>query len=201
MYQQVIYNFERIGQLQLKEPMDLRVLVNAAMVSSLLSDEARIELNITNQSEEDKCDAIVTLLQYHGQMLTEYFSLEIMDGNLTGIPSLFQSYQPSLYYLPEFLVELAVLVNWDSEIDCFHDIAMALATFYGRMPPTAPLRKADCPPDEATLSTEWFLQHEFLSVMHASSKVAYLPAETLKTKFKIMEVACLNNLYKIFERC
>uniref|UniRef100_A0A673J688 DNA mismatch repair protein Mlh1 C-terminal domain-containing protein n=1 Tax=Sinocyclocheilus rhinocerous TaxID=307959 RepID=A0A673J688_9TELE len=95
-YQILIYDFGHFGVLRLSNPAPLYDLAMLA----LDSEES-------GWMEEDSPKE--GLAQYI------YFSLEIDEGNLTGLPMLLDNYSPAMKGLPMFILRLATEVNWDRE--------------------------------------------------------------------------------------
>jgi hypothetical protein len=57
-------------------------------------------------------------------MLSAYFGLDIDEqGCLKSLPQLIEGYAPDLSYLPQFVLNLARGVDWESEQLCFQGIA------------------------------------------------------------------------------
>lgn len=64
------------------------------------------------------------------EMLREYFSVDIENGNLIAIPQVLDDYVPQLKYLPLFMLWLCTEVEWEYEVECFEGIARQIADFY-----------------------------------------------------------------------
>ena len=137
---------------------------------------------------EQLADEIKTLLIANGPMLFEYFSLDIdSQGLLRTLPRLLPDHEPSLHSLPEFVLRLATEVNWEDEELCFDSVAQVLARWYGEM------RYPGNPEREALV-----LEHVLFP---ATKTAAFCPPRALNSAHVLAPVACLTNLYKIFERC
>ncbi|KAL7998995.1 putative ribosomal protein S5 domain 2-type [Plasmopara halstedii] len=138
--------------------------------------------------KEQLADEIKTLLIANGPMLSEYFSLDIdSQGMLRTIPQLLPDHEPSVHSLPEFVFHLATEVNWEEEEPCFETVAQVLAQYYGEM------RYPNNAESEALV-----LEHVLFPATKSSS---FCPPHELNDTQLITPVACLTNLYKIFERC
>lgn len=141
------------------------------------------------------CKAVVEFLMTKRDLLMDYFSIEIsIDGStLLSIPELLVGYTPCPIYLPTFLLRLATVVDWESEKDCFQEVAQELATFYSRLP----LDDAD---DFRHLSSsaKTIVQNIFVPAY----KQLLIPQRSLmEDRTSIIEVTSLEKLYKVFERC
>jgi len=58
----------------------------------------------------------------------------IADIAVTSLPRLVDGHTPCMDWLPAFLLELALQVEWDEEAACFQSLALALGRFYARVP-------------------------------------------------------------------
>lgn len=120
-------------------------------------------------------------------MLLEYFSMEITtDGNLVTLPLILRGYIPSMDKLPLFLLRLGTEVDWLHEQQCFDTFSRELAIFYSLDPP---INEAD--------HTDYLQTVEH--VIFPSFKSNFFPSQKLKEY--VTQLANLNDLYKIFERC
>ena len=125
-------------------------------------------------------------------MLAEYFSINIdQEGRLCGIPSIVDGYVPDLDGLPMFLLRLASEVNWSEEEPCFEGIITELAEFCSIQPAIAE-RQATV--REAHLND---IQHRIFPWL----KRRLLPPHEFASDSSLIQVACLEKLYQIFERC
>ncbi len=151
------------------------------------------------------------LLDSKAEMLLEYLSVEIFDGQLCALPQLVDGYVPPLNGLPAFVRRLVHNVDWTTEQPCFDGLAKQLATLYrvdevGDSAAPAPLTDGatvvddadttDRPTEEAC-SAAWTIQHVLLPAMRR----AYEPPTVHATNGVVVQVACTEQLYKIFERC
>ncbi|RHY97245.1 hypothetical protein DYB35_006167 [Aphanomyces astaci] len=109
------------------------------------------------------------------------------DGHLTRIPQIVVGHEPSLHALPEFILRLYDDVNWTDEAECFDGVCSALARWYSD----------GVYPDDATRGRH-LVEHVLLPACKTSSFVA---PYALNDVAAVTPIACLNNLYKIFERC
>lgn len=143
------------------------------------------------------------LLDSKAEMLLEYLSVEIFDGQLCALPQLVDGYVPPLNGLPAFVRRLVHEVDWTAEQPCFDGLAKQLATLYrvdevGDTTAPAALEVADADgPTEEACSAAWAIQHMLLPAMRRS----YEPPTVHATNGAVVQVACTEQLYKIFERC
>ncbi|POM81395.1 CMGC/MAPK protein Kinase [Phytophthora palmivora] len=180
-YQQVLLQFGETRPITLQAPFPIYDLVLEALKNP------RNGYDEEDGPREQLADEIKTLLITNGPMLFEYFSIDIdSQGMLRTLPQLLPDHQPSIHSLPEFVFHLATEVNWEEEEPCFESVAQVLARWYGEMryPGNA--------------------EREVLVLEHvlfpATKAAAFCPPNELNNAQLITPVACLTNLYKIFER-
>ncbi|KAE8915074.1 DNA mismatch repair protein [Phytophthora fragariae] len=181
-YQQVLLQFGETRPISLQTPLPVYDLVLEALKNP------RNGYDEEDGPREQLADEIKTLLSANGPMLFEYFSLDIdSQGMLRTLPQLLPDHEPSIHSLPEFVFHLATEVNWEDEEQCFESVAQVLARWYGEMqyPGNA---------DREALVLEHVL-------FPATKAAAFCPPNELNDAQLITPVACLTNLYKIFERC
>ncbi|CAI5737161.1 unnamed protein product [Hyaloperonospora brassicae] len=181
-YQQVLLHFGATRPITLQTPLPTHDLVLEALKNP------RNGYDEEDGPREQLADEIKTLLIANGPMLFEYFSLDIdSQGLLRTLPRLLPDHEPSLHSLPEFVLRLATEVNWEEEELCFDSVAQVLARWYGEM------RYPGNPEREALV-----LEHVLFP---ATKTAAFCPPRALNSAHVLAPVACLTNLYKIFERC
>ncbi|KAG7391036.1 DNA mismatch repair protein [Phytophthora pseudosyringae] len=181
-YQQALLQFGDMRPITLQTPFPIYDLVLEALKNPR---NGYVE---EDGPREQLADEIKTLLITNGPMLFEYFSLDIdSQGLLRTLPRLLPDHEPSIHSLPEFVFQLATEVNWEEEGPCFESVAQVLARWYGEVRyPGHPERQA------------LVLEH----VLFPATKAAtFCPPNELNDTQLITPVACLTNLYKIFERC
>ncbi|KAL5220094.1 hypothetical protein ABZP36_024807 [Zizania latifolia] len=153
------------------------------------------------------------------------------EGNLIRLPVVLDQYTPDMDRLPEFVLTLGNDVTWDDEKECFRTVAAAIGNFYALHPPILPnpsgngihLYKKnkdhmadgeyvgnDLTSDEndvdqellaeaeaAWAQREWTIQH----VLFPSMRLFLKPPKSMATDGTFVQVASLEKLYRIFERC
>ncbi|POM78760.1 DNA mismatch repair protein [Phytophthora palmivora] len=181
-YQQVLLQFGETRPITLQSPFPIYDLVLEALKNP------RNGYDEEDGPREQLADEIKTLLITNGPMLFEYFSIDIdSQGMLRTLPQLLPDHEPSIHSLPEFVFHLATEVNWEEEEPCFESVAQVLARWYGEM------RYPGNPEREVLV-----LEHVLFP---ATKAAAFCPPNELNNAQLITPVACLTNLYKIFERC
>ncbi|CAH0485208.1 unnamed protein product [Peronospora farinosa] len=180
-YQQVLLQFGATKPITLPTPLAIFDLVLEALKNP------RNGYDKEDGPREQLADEIKTLLSANGPMLFEYFSLDIdSQGMLRTLPQLLPDHEPSIHSLPEFVFHLATKVSWEEEEPCFESVAQVLARWYGEM------RYPGNAEREALI-----LEHVLFPAMKTA---AFCPPNELNNAQLITPVACLTNLYKIFER-
>jgi DNA mismatch repair protein MLH1 len=122
--------------------------------------------------------AIVQLIISKSEMLNEYFGIKITKlGCLTTLPIIIKNYIPNQEYLPIFIFNLALKVDWKNEKQCFHDIANELSNFYS-------IRYQS-------------LNNNFMETIYFPSMKEYLkPSKELSSKKSVFKLSELNNVLK-----
>eukprot|EP00644_Phytophthora_capsici_P013599 jgi/Phyca11/117466/e_gw1.33.11.1 len=181
-YQQVLLQFGETRPISLQTAFPIYDLVLEALKNPR---NGYVE---EDGPREQLAEEIKTLLITNGPMLFEYFSLDIdSQGMLRTLPQLLPDHEPSIHSLPEFVFRLATEVNWEEEEPCFESVAQVLARWYGEM------RYPGNSEREALV-----LEHVLFPATKATT---FCPPNELNDTQIITPVACLTNLYKIFERC
>ena len=124
---------------------------------------------------------------------------------LVALPMLVEGHQPMVEALPLFLFKLATETRWDEEELCFRDVAQHLAALYARTPPRSVAAAAEAAaaagegaptPDDRHPATKVLQRSVFPAIQSALD-----PPHKFADDQTVVELACLQNLYKIFERC
>eukprot|EP00606_Chrysophyceae_sp_TOSAG23-5_P001519 GSChrysophyteH2.ASY1.ANO1.400.1 assembled CDS len=128
---------------------------------------------------------------------------------LSSIPELVPTYRPCAEHLPMFLLRLATDTNWEAEKECFQTIALNLGSFYSKLPTEIESHSSDehkqSDHDGKLKQRE---QRLFQSISFTLTNVL-LPAVRAQlllpaacaTDGTVVQVAALEQLYKVFERC
>ena len=213
-YRMILQYFANQPYVALAEPIPVKPLITAVI-------QAKTNLPV-DLHHVDKC---CILLLEKAPMLQEYFSLgfEYLASNhqdaaqnpsedpekevfLTFIPELCPNYIPPLAKLPLFLLHLAEKVDWTAELPCFEGVAKALAAFYAVE--EAGYILSDGAPggsnsaSQRRIDAETLLEHIIGTiVLPHMKKHKFVPPSVCFGTGGVVEVACLEDLYKIFERC
>ena len=161
-------------------------------------------------------------------MLEEYFSIVIEARNgadasdeaqsltvdnavLSALPVLIEDYVPELSQLPLFLLHLATRVDWSAEKVCFRGIAELLAQLYALREPLKDKEddnnegddKNDDNDDELAQSARWKSVHDQIEhfLFPQIRDRNFAPPASMISNRAFIEIASLEKLYRIFERC
>jgi DNA mismatch repair protein MLH1 len=190
-----------------------------------IDDEKDIKEDAMENKIKQIALKIYKLLLSKAPMLYDYFRINISEeGFLIGLPDLLVGYQPDSTFIPSFLVKLALETNWKEETACFHSIAMILSELYANIPFSEETNdeageENNDKQEKLQRSTSqqakqkgsnllmevklfpalksYFLPQKKTTNSSFSSVTSGFPQQSMN----FMEIASLENLYKIFERC
>jgi len=186
MYQEIIRKFSFFGAIELATPTSIKEII---LVALELPEAGWEESAGTKEQIATDC---TELLSSRAEMTEEYFALKIdEDRRLCSIPSIVDGCTPELDRLPMLLLRLATDVDWTDEKPCFRGIATCLAEFYSY--PYQPLQNDPAVRKDFELE----LQHQVFPLL----KKRLLPPQKFCSDGTIVQTACLEKLYQIFERC
>lgn len=224
MYQLVLQRFGYFNAIQLSEPAPLQELIMLA-----LTEEDPDSEGIENDDLKVKIAQMnAKLLSEKSELLDEYFGIHVdPQANLSRLPVILDQYTPDMDRAPEFLLCLGNDVTWNDEKVCFQTIAAALGNFYAMHPPLLPNPSSEGGSDfykrqgkgnvsggndvveegvdeellseaeNAWAQREWSIQH----VLFPSMRLFFKPPTSMATNGTFVQVASLEKLYKVFERC
>jgi DNA mismatch repair protein MLH1 len=121
---------------------------------------------------------------------------------LTSLPVIIEGFRPRIENLPLFLLRLATSVDFADELECFHTLSTELARFYSEQAPTPDHNdsgnneRAVIP--RAPVSAD---AHVTKNVLFPAFRTKLQPPGKFAGDKTVMQLACLEELYKIFERC
>ncbi|KAM0911333.1 hypothetical protein ACQ4PT_013540 [Festuca glaucescens] len=226
MYQQALCRFGNFNAIQLSEPAPLRELMMMALKDdeSISDENDKEKLEIAEVNTEILKENAEMINEYFSIHIDQ-------SGNLTRLPVVLDQYTPDMDRLPEFALTLGNDVTWDVERDCFRTAAAAIGNFYALHPPILPnpsgngiqlyKKNKDCmasgerdndstntdedeidqellvEAEAAWAQREWTIQH----VLFPSMRLFLKPPKSMATDGTFVQVASLEKLYKIFERC
>lgn len=195
------------SQLSVRELIELGIDLEAA-------DDPTLELG-TDFSKAQLVERATSRLLSNSAMLSEYFSLDLDSESeqVRGLPALLadQDVLP-VENLPTLFLRLATQVDWADEKRCFESFARELA--YAHTLSQTSSQEENSRTGGAVLdddgqemedggieaSIRWKIQHVWFPHM-ASRGGGFIPSRALVKEDKLIQVASLNDLYRIFERC
>ena len=202
-YQILIKDFGNFPMVCLSEPAPIYDLAILGL---------NLEQSGWTAADGNKNDLAVFLVKFYNEkseMLKDYFSLEIKDGNLLSIPLLLDKYIPPLEGLAMLVLRLATEVNWEEEKECFLTLCRELAIFFS-------VRKGFVDFDEKfeannnkghivknnsnennSKKWEWTVEH----IIYRAMKEHLCVPTNMSSNGCILQLANLLDLYKVFERC
>ncbi|KAI3489915.1 hypothetical protein L1887_45946 [Cichorium endivia] len=217
MYQLVLQRFGYFNAIQLSDPAPLQQLIMLA-----LTEEDPDPQGPQNDDLKAKIAQMnAKLLTDKAEMLDEYFGIYVdPQANLSRLPVILDHHTPDMDRAPEFLLCLGNDVAWNDEKVCFQTIAAALGNFYAMHPPLLPNPSGEtsefykrqgegngneegvdeelvAEAENAWAQREWSIQH----VLFPSMRLFFKPPTSMATNGTFVQVASLEKLYKVFERC
>ena len=221
-HQRVVARFGRHPCRPLAEPAPMAELVRMAL------DDEDVPEGVEQNGADDKkakiSTAAASLVAEKADMLREYFGVDVDRANktLVGLPVLCEGHAPDLARLPEFILGLAHDVNWEEEKSCFDTCAKTIACFYAgeddvscgdvetgtdenRVPPGEYVARARAEGSAGVQpalggsieDVEWVTRH----VLFPAVSRRLLPTRASASDGTVLQVACLEQLYRVFERC
>lgn len=167
----------------MEEPLKVQELVLLALQELEASEtQPSSQGNLLTQAE-----LIEKTIISKSMILEKYFNIQISsDGTLTTLPIIVENHTPCFTFLPNYLLNLALCVNWDNERQCFDTFSKITAKFYAQISNTIE-------------SKEWekLVEH----VLYPSIKQFLYPSKDLIDGGAIVKVTSMPDLYKVFERC
>ena len=182
---------------------------------------------VERQSVRRLCQFRGMLLDYFGVQI-DADNDEDESCALVGVPELLPHYTPPLLALPLFIHELCSATDWTDEERCLHGVARCLANWYRIQPgmyidaeaEAEAEAKADSKPeaerkddsqqagvaavadgagveDELPRAVRWCIEHS----LFPASRRPFQPPRAWLSDGTLTQLASLENLYKIFERC
>ncbi|XP_060532922.1 DNA mismatch repair protein Mlh1 isoform X3 [Cylas formicarius] len=182
-YQLALYNFQNFDSYRFETPMTVEELALIGL------DLPETGWTVEDGPKEQLARRVSDILIDKGQMLNEYFSMEIRhDGQLGTLPILLAGYIPDATRLPLYLIRLATDVNWETERACFDTFCRETAKFYAHVSSET---------DENGKDWKWVTEY----LLYPAIKEYFIPPRSFTENGALLEIASLPNLYKVFERC
>ena len=211
-YQLSIRRFGEYSRIILGAPVDIKEYVMTALDSP--EGGWREELGPKTRTAE----CIVKILKQNCDMLDEYFKIGVNeDGYLCTIPDLLPGYLPSPLGLPLFLLRLVTETDWEDEISCFRSIATEIGRFYSTLhvDTDMDISGVENSADSGGVSTQAEGAAAIVTAVKRDTDQDTLPSLLLSAirvhlvapkvcaedSTTVVQIAALEQLYKVFERC
>ncbi|EFA08028.2 DNA mismatch repair protein Mlh1-like Protein [Tribolium castaneum] len=183
LYQFVLYNFQNFGFINFTKPLSVYELALQGL------EVPEVGWTPEDGDKADLAQKITEILTKNGEMLNEYFSLNVdKTGRLVSLPLILDNYTPDIAGLPVYVVRLATEVTWESEKECFETVARETALYYSKMSENSKWESNDW---------KWVTEH----VVYSAIKEYFMPPKSFTENVSVLEIANLPNLYRVFERC
>jgi DNA mismatch repair protein MLH1 len=207
-YQLVLQRFAQFARMRLTAgAVPLKPLMVCALTESKFGRAAYVE---SDGSHEEVGAKLAQCLIDRRDMLSEYFALDIDEhAALASLPVVLEHYVPDLDLIPLLLLRLASSVDWMSEQECFRTAARELADFYCLQPtddgesgewldePAPGASAAVVEAFAAQAKRREAMEH----VLFPAVKRHLKPSARMVSDGTFVNVASLDKLYKVFERC
>ena len=217
MYQLVFAKFNGFKSIAISPPARLCDLCEMSSSSATKSVNDAADADAKKKFFE----RVVEVLLPRATMLKEYFGITIEkivssssndnestkgeeDVVISTLPEILDGHSPDLSRLPEFVDSLCSKVDWSTEKRCFETIAQSLADFYGVLDDDIQReqeQQRQLPASETNEKLESQLWQTRHVIFPALGSTAFLAPKSFATDGSVAEVACLEQLYKVFERC
>ncbi|KAA8909895.1 hypothetical protein TRICI_004332 [Trichomonascus ciferrii] len=158
-----------------------------------------------NQPDDQAIQSMIAQLGSFAEMLQEYFNITLEpsssnDGDLTlkTLPLFLRGYTPPMSKLPAFFYKLCTRVDWEDETQCLDQILRELSLFY--IPESLPDDLPDDPDEAAEISRLQEETSEIVSdILFPAFQKRLIAPKALTDR--VVEIANLPGLYRVFERC
>eukprot|EP00511_Aplanochytrium_stocchinoi_P001217 CAMPEP_0204831080 /NCGR_PEP_ID=MMETSP1346-20131115/9796_1 /ASSEMBLY_ACC=CAM_ASM_000771 /TAXON_ID=215587 /ORGANISM="Aplanochytrium stocchinoi, Strain GSBS06" /LENGTH=797 /DNA_ID=CAMNT_0051961809 /DNA_START=100 /DNA_END=2493 /DNA_ORIENTATION=+ len=213
-YQLMLQLFGRCRRLQLENPPLLKnlILLCLSTRAEKFGDPSK---NENESTLTDKCSEYVSILLEKKEMLDEYFRIRF-DGDdvdsikVSALPELIEGYIPQISALPLFLVRLCEEIDWDEEEACFRTLSWEVSEFYSQLPSIKEEKESETVREQvnekiqqSSLVDDTDTKYILKNVLYPAYRSKVVPPTEFADpdNFVVVRMACLENLYKIFERC
>lgn len=199
-FQRVVARFgaHRTRRLAESAPIDALVVLALERERGDLGDRDP-EPDDAKRRVERAADAARATLAEKAPLLGEYFGLDVDEkaGSIAGLPELVEGFEPDLRGLPELALALAHEVDWTEEKACFRTVADALAAFH------AGAGDFDFVAPEKTISAEAEPERvrSIRQFVFPAMRRCLYPSKVSAVQGVATQLASLEQLYRVFERC
>ncbi|CRK99199.1 CLUMA_CG012507, isoform A [Clunio marinus] len=180
-YQRAVESFGNYDKIDLAKPLPIYdiALIGFDMKECCWEESDGPKTKLAEQVE--------VFLREQRELLQECFNITInSNGDLESLPQLLPMHVPNISYLPIFIIRLATEVDYEEEKYCFKSIIKELASFYAKHSFTS------CKKDSHFLCE---------SILYPAIRKNLLPPTKFYKNGTLLKLTCLQQLYKVFERC
>jgi DNA mismatch repair protein MLH1 len=207
-YQLVLQRFAQFARLRLSSAMPIEPLILCALTESKFGRASYVE---SDGTREEVASKLAQVLIGHRELLSEYFSIDISaEGELSSLPVVLEQFVPDLDLTPLLLLRIASCVDWNSEQECFRTMARELGDFCCLQPAmdgesdewldTVDVAHGNVAQD--SVRTAQAARREAMEhVLFPAFKRLLKPTTRMVSDGSFVNVASLDKLYKVFERC
>ncbi|PRP82276.1 hypothetical protein PROFUN_06288 [Planoprotostelium fungivorum] len=190
-YQQILVRFSKLDDIHLGEGLPVRGLLQEYRRHASVEGEGEME-TLEDMYVRVFCD------ETKRDMLSEYFSIEIdEEGILKRLPQIVPGHTPPFDLLPAFIYSLCLDVDWTEELRCIDSLTRVIAEwekdFGGRSEDEDRFYAGERAEEEEEKVVE--------NVLYPAIKSVLKPTEELIENRSILQIASMEKLYKVFERC
>lgn len=193
-YQEALRKFSNFPIIRLSSPAPLRELIILSL------DDEESGWTPEDGTKEEIAEFNTNMLLSFGPMLEEYFSITLSsEGELLTLPQLIPQYIPPMEDLPAFILGLCTQIDWTDEQLCFAGIAEQLGCFY-KLKDKSSFELQENPhlldrKDRSSLA--WVIENSIFPAIRTD----LTPTKALGADGSVIMVACVEKLYRVFERC
>ena len=204
-FQRVVARFGAHRTRRLAERAPISDLVVLAL--ELEQDEDGIDGELADPTLVARAaDAARASVAEKAPLLGEYFGVDVdaTSGSILGLPVLVEGFEPDLRGLPEFALALAHDVDWTEEKACFRTVADALATFYADSFDSSPETERDASAAKTGTEAETEDPERVRAIkqfVFPAMRRCLHPSKVAAVQGVATQVASLEQLYRVFERC
>lgn len=183
IYQKCLLKFSQFEPIRISSPLSIFSLCKLALESPDSGWDP------TDGDPDQIAKAVVDNLMRKQEMLKENFSIEIDDeGRLCSLPEILDDLVPPIDGLASFILKLSTDVDWNGEMSCFDSLSRELSEYY-----SIPNSTKDV--DEESSRN---IEHIYFPALKLYS---FYPPRIFSADETIVQIASLDKLYKVFERC
>lgn len=198
-YELILSGIENFQPIALSPPPLLRSLIRCGLE---LSRRKTPFLSLPEAKQNELVGHLEDLLKIsmRREMLKTFFALEISESmQVMSLPIVLANYAPDLSLLPSLMLRLCTKVNYLAEKECVRGVSLELAHFFAfqTLEPAWPSEGEEEDLFERSARARQ-IEHVVFSAIRGSD---FRPPKTLASDGAVRQIASIDQLYKVFERC